>query len=203
MNDSIEGDTESTRSRILTSAATPLVILQTATATASGPTAVHSSTGGRVFTKNITANIIADLIVGFCSEHGDLVTNLRLQKLLFFAQAWHLALRDKPLFPERFQAWVRGPVQPNVYARFHHFGSSPIEGTSSAWNVPKGVERHIADVMEAYGSFSSYELELIACDDEPWREARRGIPSDEPSANVIDEATMKRFYQARHAESKK
>ena len=172
-------------------------------ATGSGSPIVHPKTSGRVSINNITAKIVADLIVGFCIDHGDLVTNLRLQKLLFFAQAWHLALRDKPLFQERFQAWVHGPVQPDVYARFSHFGSSPIEGISSVWIVPKEVERHIADVFEAYGSFSSYELELIACDDEPWREARRGVPLDERCANIIDEATMKRFYQARHAEQKK
>ena len=52
--------------------------------------------------------------------------NLKLQKLVYYAQAWHLALRDVPLFEEDFEAWVHGPVIPALYQEYKKFGWRPI-----------------------------------------------------------------------------
>jgi len=147
--------------------------------------------------KDITANIVADLILDFCQEHGDLVTNLRLQRLLYFAQGWHLGLHGKPLFREPLQAWASGPVQPEVYARFLPFGAAPIVVSRLQWHPPKQIADFIAELMEVYGRFSSFDLQRIACDEEPWREARKGLAHDEPSNSVIDTATMKRVYRGK------
>ncbi len=55
-------------------------------------------------------------------EEPDYLTNLRLQKLLYYAQAWSLAMRDKPLFDDRIEAWPSGPVVPSVFDRFLGLG---------------------------------------------------------------------------------
>ena len=55
---------------------------------------------------------LANFLLVTCRESGEVLTNLKLQKLMYYSQAWHLALRDIPLFNEDFQAWVHGPVLP-------------------------------------------------------------------------------------------
>lgn len=81
-----------------------------------------------------TANTVADFTIWYCRDRGSLMTNLKLQKLLFYAQAFYLAICDRPLFDEDFQAWATGPVQPEVYHRFQHYKWNPIE------DYPKKVE---------------------------------------------------------------
>lgn len=47
-------------------------------------------------------------------EEPDYLTHLRLQKLLYYVQAWSMAMRSRPMFPERIEAWGHGPVVPNL-----------------------------------------------------------------------------------------
>jgi uncharacterized phage-associated protein len=68
--------------------------------------------------------------LGFCAEDpedSDFLCPLRVQKLLYYLQGWSLALRGRPLFEERIEAWKLGPVVPEVYHRFKSFGSQVIE----------------------------------------------------------------------------
>ena len=51
-------------------------------------------------------------------DAGDLISNLKLQKLLYYAQGFHLALYDQPLFPEAIEAWTHGPVVPDLYRHY-------------------------------------------------------------------------------------
>lgn len=69
----------------------------------------------------IIPNSVSDYLLVENRERGENLTNLKLQKLLYYAQAWHLALRNAPLFDEDFQAWVHGPVLPSQYLRFRSF----------------------------------------------------------------------------------
>ena len=59
-------------------------------------------------------------------EAGDTISNLKLQKLLYYAQGFHLALNDSPLFAESIEAWTHGPVVPVVYQLYKHAGASAI-----------------------------------------------------------------------------
>ena len=62
------------------------------------------------------------------NEHGmgDLATNMRVNKLLYFAQGWHLARYGRPLFDAPLEAWQYGPVVPEVYNRYNAFGAQGI-----------------------------------------------------------------------------
>lgn len=141
-----------------------------------------------------TARKASDYIIRFSHEHGDLVTNLKLQKLLYYAQAWHLVFYDEPLFNERFEAWVHGPVQPDVYRDFKQFGWNPITYDPGDIRLDETIKRHLDEVMEVYGGISSYNLERLTHQEDPWKNARRGIPKDEPSNAVISLEDMKQFY---------
>ena len=144
-----------------------------------------------------TAFRVADNILSFTAEHGDPVTNLKLQKLLYYAQAWYLALYDVPLFDERIEAWVHGPAVPPVYGNFKNAGWQPLAPPEKVPDVSSQVDSHIKDVLLAYGELSAYQLEILTHGEYPWQNARQGLAPDEPSNNVISHEDMKNFYRAR------
>lgn len=79
--------------------------------------------------KPITYMDVADFFLAFANECGDFMSNLRLQKLVYYAQAWHLANYDTPLFEEDFEAWIHGPALPALYHHYEGYGRVPFAGT--------------------------------------------------------------------------
>ncbi|MEX0729307.1 MAG: type II toxin-antitoxin system antitoxin SocA domain-containing protein [Aquisalimonadaceae bacterium] len=144
---------------------------------------------------NTTAQSVATYLLWFSNEHGDLLTNLKLQKLVYYAQAWYLALERESLFDDEIQAWVHGPVIPAVYRAYRDFKWSPILVEVDKPNLPPKIEEHLADVMAEYGGFSAYDLERMTHSELPWLEARGGIPADESSNAPISQDTMAHFYR--------
>jgi uncharacterized phage-associated protein len=140
-----------------------------------------------------TAREVADYMIAFSHDHGDPVSNLKLQKLLYYAQAWFLALHDKPLFGERLEAWVHGPVVPPVYGDFKAYSWQPIQ-VSTTPEVGDLLRAHLDEVMDVYGGMSAYDLEKLTHSEEPWLKARRGIEMDQPSNAVISHDDMRTFY---------
>jgi uncharacterized phage-associated protein len=157
----------------------------------------------RITTGKITAGDIAAWIISFCNERGDPVTNLKLQRLLYYAQAWHLALRGRRLFKDDFQAWANGPIQPNVYAAYHRFSFAPIGFVPEKPMLPKALEEFLKDVLRAYGHLSAFDLESLSCSELPWSQARSGLAPDAPSHRIIDTALMQSFYRSRLNEQAK
>ncbi|HEX2201715.1 MAG TPA: type II toxin-antitoxin system antitoxin SocA domain-containing protein [Longimicrobium sp.] len=144
-------------------------------------------------------NVVADYFVRFSHEVGDPITNLKLQKLVYYAQAWHLALQGERLIADPFQAWVHGPVCPPLYQRFRPYGWNPISESVERPALPDAVEAHLREVMEVYGGFSAWELERLTHAEAPWRNARGDLAPDEASTRVISEDDMRSFYAARAA----
>jgi uncharacterized phage-associated protein len=144
-------------------------------------------------------NEIADWFIRFAHEVGDPITNLRLQKLMYYAQAWYLALHGERLIPDAFEAWVHGPVIPSLYERFSAYRWNPISEDVPKPGLPAEVEDHLREVDEAFGGRLTWELERMARAEDPWVYARGGLPPDEPSTNVISEERMKLFYAMRAA----
>ena len=146
---------------------------------------------------------VAYFFLGFCNKHGDLITNLKLQKLVYYAQAWYLAFNDKPLFDDPIEAWVHGPVVPTLYETFKEFGRRPIDITVEKIDVPFGVMKHLTEVFGTYGKFSAFDLETLTHSELPWINARQGLPPDAPSNNRISLDDMKAFYRGLLNEQKK
>lgn len=149
----------------------------------------------------LTANQVADYFLWFGAEHGDPLSNLKLQKLVYYAQAWHLALHKKPLFAERIEAWVHGPVEPKLYRRFkgHGFGLVPPPQRKPA--LPARYEAHLKEVFSVYGRYSAWDLERMTHAETPWIKARGGIEPDQPCTTPISHAEMQRFYAGLSATS--
>jgi uncharacterized phage-associated protein len=141
-----------------------------------------------------TASQVAKYIINFFQEAGDPVTNLKLQKLLYYVQGWHLGLRGTPAFDDRIEAWVHGPVQPGVYRAYNANRWNPIVTEVQVPDLPAKLTQLIGDVLETYGADSGYELELRSHRETPWLDARGTLPPDENSTEELSHATMQRFF---------
>ena len=149
----------------------------------------------------IQASDTARYIIAFSHQHGDPVSNLKLQKLLYYGQAWHLALYDSPLFPERIEAWVHGPAVPPVYGEFKQWSWEPIQADPSPPVVGSAAASYLDEVMDVYGELTAYQLEKLTHQEDPWRLARQGLPPDVPSHNIIQHDHMRDYYRARAAQT--
>ncbi len=143
----------------------------------------------------MTAETIADYILCRLRDKGEPISHLKLQKLLFYVQAWHLALYEEPLFADRFEAWIHGPVVRKLYTKFKDFSWKPITDISECPDVPSDVKDHIHEVLNVYGDFSAEDLEYMVHRERPWIVARGDLHPLEPSTTPIDENEMMTFYQ--------
>lgn len=142
----------------------------------------------------VTINDVCNYLLQICYECGDYLTNLKLQKLVYYAQAWHLALYKEPLFSNDCQAWVHGPVFTSVYHRFNQYGWNPIQYEHIKVNLAPNIKSHLDEIFRVFNRFTASELEQMTHQEEPWQKARIGLPPDEPSNNYISKDDMKDFY---------
>lgn len=116
---------------------------------------------------------------------GDPVTPMQLEKLLYFAQGWHLARYGTPLFEDDFKAWQYGPVIPSVYRQYSTYGRDGIlrEGAPCAAERLTGEEYELLlDVAREYMRYSAAGLVQISHEkDSPWDKTERNgtIPKEE------------------------
>jgi len=124
-------------------------------------------------------------------KSGDLITNLKLQKLLYYAQAWYLVKNNgEKLFDDEIEAWQYGPVIRSVYDAYKCFGRNPIndEAMSDKFDLPEKVQKHIARVLKEYMDYSASHLVNAIHQDMPWQDA---YSKNEP----IKTETMYDFYK--------
>jgi len=116
---------------------------------------------------------------------------VKLHKLLYFCQVWHLATTGNELFPEEFEAWKLGPVVAELHRRLHEsekFVPIDIPGANIE-NLNNGDILHIDKVLDFYGDMSSDELVELTHQDDPWRRAKQ----DE----VITKESILAFYKGK------
>lgn len=107
------------------------------------------------------------------ADEADL-SNLKLQKLLYYAQGHHLALYGEPLFDDEIYAWSHGPVVPAVWRAFREFGSSDvtIDPDDFEWDeVDPDTTEFLIDVWENYGGFGAWRLRTMTHSEPPWRDS--------------------------------
>jgi uncharacterized phage-associated protein len=141
---------------------------------------------------------VADYFIWLANETGSFVSNLKLQKLVYYAQAWHIAIFGEELFPDDFQAWIHGPVIPDLYHSYKSFGWSPIlkqvKQESLLASMPSEILDFLQEISEEYFSCDAYELERMTHAEDPWLIARGNLPPDAPSCSVIEKEWMHSYY---------
>jgi uncharacterized phage-associated protein len=148
-----------------------------------------------------TCQDIANYFIFLGNSTGSYISNLKLQKLVYYAQAWHLALFGKSLFDEDFQAWVHGPVEPALWRKYTEFGFNPILKKVKAPELDAHTDRFLTQVSEVYFRLDAFELELMTHKEDPWIRARKGYAPDERCATVISKEAMKDYYAKRLAKT--
>lgn len=106
-------------------------------------------------------------------ETGDLISNLKLQKLLYYAQGFYLALFGRPLFNEAIEAWQHGPVVPGVYRAYREYGGQGIPAPEDFdLSILTDEERGVLDeVYSVYGQFSAWKLRNMTHEESPWQDS--------------------------------
>jgi len=147
--------------------------------------------------------LVADYICNRALSSGTGISPLKLHKLLYYVQAWHLAFYDSPLINCKFQAWVHGPVCRPLYGRYaggkSMYGSISQEELVYLKNgvLDENSSEHIDNVLETYMKFSDTQLEHLTHQEKPWIEARGDLQPYERCENEIDEDLMREFYKNR------
>ena len=143
-----------------------------------------------------TADQLSDYFNALANETGSCLTNLKLQKLLYYAQGWHLAIFDKPMFADKIEAWVHGPVVPSIYRRFKAHAAKPIDCQPEKPTMDKDVRDFMQELCSVYFARDAYELELMTHREEPWIKARKGLRADVNSSNIITTSDMKSYFKS-------
>lgn len=153
----------------------------------------------------LKAGNVADYFLWKSQVEKKPVTNKKLQKLLYYAQAWSLVMLDKKLFDEKIEAWVHGPAVREVYTEYKDFGFNPIVkkiDDKAIAIMSAEVRALLDDVWSVYGKHDAAYLELLTHSETPWQEARGGVEPHIGSANEITLGSMKAFYASKLKQSK-
>ncbi|KAF0114088.1 MAG: putative prophage protein [Rhodospirillaceae bacterium] len=130
------------------------------------------------------------LLIAAADEDSEGLTHLKLQKLLYYAQGFHLALFGCRLFPDMIEAWDHGPVILSVWQVFRQHGSMPLPVPPIGTSVSLSAEQRdlLNDVWNTYGQFSAWKLRNMTHEEAPWKETPyRNVP-------ITDEA-LQRYFQ--------
>lgn len=138
---------------------------------------------------------VFDVAQYILNQAGEM-TAMKLQKLVYYSQAWHLAWTDDVLFDERIEAWRDGPVVPALYDA--HAGRFRVT------RMPRGriavltdrERRTIDKVLKYYGKRSPQWLSDLTHMEDPWRDARVGTPAHGRGNREITPASMLRYYSS-------
>ncbi len=158
------------------------------------PQQTHSQTG-----IPLTALKLADYLLYKGKSEGVEITPKKLQKLLYYVQAWSAAINDKKVFEDKIEAWIHGPAIKDVYTAFQEFGGRPIikeVSQASIEEIPDEVRGFVDKVWSVYSGFDGNYLEYLTHSESPWKDARKGIEPYISSDNEITYESMRGFYGA-------
>lgn len=139
-------------------------------------------------------------VAKYILERQSPMTTWKLQKLVYYSQAWHLVWNEDALFQDRIEAWANGPVVPALYN--NHRGKFKV----ATWS--KGDSERLADperrtidrVLAGYGELSGHQLSQLTHNEGPWQDARAGLAPTEICSTQISLESMNAFYLALDAD---
>ncbi len=120
---------------------------------------------------------------------------MKLQKLTYYAQAWHLAWAGRPLFSDRIEAWANGPVIPSLFAAHRgRYSVAPGEIGGMAEALSRDEQVKVRLVLGHYGAWTGAQLSELSHSEDPWKTARAGLAPNDRGHAVIDPMLMQDYY---------
>ncbi|MGF0310986.1 Panacea domain-containing protein [Rhodococcus sp. IEGM1428] len=139
---------------------------------------------------------VHDVAAAILKFHGRPMSAMKLQKLVYYSQAWNLAWTNQALFDDRIEAWRNGPVTTSLYRA--HRGMFEV----SDW--PQGDPTRLSPnesavvgaVVSTYGPLSARALSDQTHRERPWKISRGSVAEGERSNAVISPSVMRDYYRA-------
>lgn len=125
-------------------------------------------------------------------EDSEYITNLKLQKLLYYAQGYFLAKKGTPLFNDDFLAWDHGPVIRNIYNIYKEKGSKGIEYDKDFnIDIDEETEKILQEVYEKYGQYTAWKLRNMTHEESPWLST--------PRNKIISKSKIEEYFRTKTA----
>jgi len=137
---------------------------------------------------------VHDVAAAILARTGPM-TAMKLQKLVYYAQAWHLVWEERPLFSDRIEAWANGPVVRTLYNQ--HRGQFHVSSCSGRPDALTAEETStLESVIDFYGPRSAAWLSELTHNEAPWKDARAnaGLAPGQRGDVEIDQAAMAEYY---------
>ena len=145
----------------------------------------------------ITPRDIAKYFLLRAQEDGELISPLKLQKMVYFAYAAYLRKKEgkEKLFNEKIEAWPNGPVVPSLYQDLKKYGAGPIDALEFVdippeqfkKNTSKEIMELLDSVYELCSEYTAFQLTAATHREKAWQEARKGLEVTEPSHNPLQD----------------
>lgn len=141
---------------------------------------------------NIPVKTVAEYFLSKVdSDAGDCISNLKMQKLVYYAQGFVLAITGKTLFVDDIVAWQHGPVVVRLYNSYKKFGASCIEPPEvfrlKKINDNQELTDILDDIYNVYGQFSAWKLRNMTHNERPWMETE--------TSSIIDLGIMQEHFK--------
>ena len=157
---------------------------------------------------------VAKFVISYYNNLGETISQLKLHKLLYYTQAWYLVnFEGEPIFSEEPEAWLNGPVYPSVYRAFPSKKSSPLRVSlfADAFQKPSEIfekqqqlmnftareEKFMDAIFKKYGAMPDLLLVYSTHEEDPWLDARKGLPPFSRSNEKITLEAMRTYYKKR------
>lgn len=147
---------------------------------------------------------IAAYFLRRANDDGDLISPLKMQKLVYYAYSWVYTLNGKvKLFDEAIEAWPNGPVAPTLYRALSGYGSSPIDekflktaDVKEDLGLSDEIMKTLNDVYQTYMPMSAFELVTLTHNESPWVNARKGLSPTTSSKNKLADTDIYSYFSS-------
>ncbi len=128
------------------------------------------------------------------------ITNMSLQKLLYYIEGFVQALLGEQVFDNRCEAWMFGPVYPDMYEKYKSFGSSliQVDKIDLSGEIDDSVRKVIDHVLSLFAIYNGVTLKDLSHAEEPWKNAHAGYGEKEHCEEIITHDAIKQYFSCMH-----
>ncbi len=150
---------------------------------------------------NLASRDIATYFLSKSQEDGDFISNLKMQKLVYYAYCWALTLNSGRLFEERLQAWPNGPVSAELYRQLSKYGFKPIgkefitdKSLEAVKTLDTPTNYTLESVYKSYMPMAAFELVALTHNELPWKKARTGLGDTDASNIELEDEDIIEYF---------
>ena len=140
---------------------------------------------------------VSNFVIALCNESKVSITHLKLQKLLYYVQWRALAIFDKEMFENDFEAWVNWPVCKEIYAKYSASWFNQLESDSNKNLFTSEESWFISEVVEKYWKFNPWELVALTHSEMPWIKTREWLDATVGCNRIINKKLIKDSFKSK------